>query len=519
MTLFNNEFTTDQTNCLIGSLISFLLSLFFYAQEKEKLSILFLIISALLLNSFAALLDPFLNIWDERFHALVAKNLISHPLKPTLYDNPVVKMAYDRWDRSYIWLHKQPLFLWQIALSFFLFGVSEFTLRIPDIIMGAILVFIGYRSGKLLVNQRVGYLTGILILTCNYCLELISGRQELEHNDVAFLFYISLSIWSFIEYEYSKKKYWIILIGVFSGFAILCKWLVGLLIYFGWFIHKILTDKFLIKKYNDIFIAFLVTLIIALPWQIYTFFSYPTDFAEALNLNSQHFLHSVEGHEASNGYYIEGIKTMYGIYYYYALIPAIIIFYSRIANKKMFYSLVAMVIITYLFFTIAVTKMPSFTLIVLMIIMILLANFVDQILEFFFMKLNLKPHISKIIFSMVAILLLFSIDLKSITSRHQITTNENDYASMMIHNKKIFKSLRLPKQTVLFNVKGRHYIEAMFYTSLPAYNFIPDIHQYNELKNKFYTIALFNSEGLVIPNYLKNDSTVIFMNEKILGYD
>ena len=120
---------------------------------------------------------------------------------------------------------------------------------------------------------------------------------------------------------------------------------------------------------------------------------------------------------------------------------------------------------------------------------------------------------------MIAILLLFSIDLKSITSRHQITTSENDYASMMIHNKKIFKNLRLPKQTVLFNVKGRHYIEAMFYTSLPAYNFIPDIHQYHELKNKFYTIALFNSDGLVIPNYLKNDSTVIFMNEKILGYD
>ena len=41
----------------------------------------------------------------------------------------------------------------------------------------------------------------------------------------------------------------------------------------------------------------------------------------------------------------------------------------------------------------------------------------------------------------------------------------------------------------------------------------------NDLKNKFYTIAIFNSDGLVIPNYLKIDSTVIFINEKILGYD
>ncbi len=519
MTLFNNEFTTDQTNCLIGSLFSFLLSLIFYAKNKEKLSILFLVITALLINSFAALLDPFLNIWDERFHALVAKNLMSHPLKPTLYDNPVVNMAYDRWDRSYVWLHKQPLFLWQIALSFSLFGISEFTLRLPDIIMGAILVWIGYRSGKLLVNQRVGYLTGIMILSCNYCLELISGRQELEHNDMAFLFYISLSIWSFIEYEYSKKKYWIIFIGIFSGFAILCKWLVGLLIYFGWIIYKIQTDKFVMKNYKDIFIAFLITLIVALPWQIYTWLTYPTDFLEALKLNSLHFSQAVEGHEASKGYYLEGIKEMYGLWCYYTMIPAIIVFYKRITNKIMAIPLIAMVVFIYLFFTIAVTKMPSFTVIVLMMVMIILASFIDFILEYLLDKLNFTPNNSKIFFSVITILLLFSLNLKSISKRHQVTNNENDYASMMIHNKEIFKKLSLSRETVLFNVKGRHYIEAMFYSSLPAYNFIPDIHQYNDLKNKSKTIAIFNSNELVIPYYLKKDPTVIFINEKIVGYD
>jgi len=102
--------------CLAGSF--FLASLFFQTSKRYKLSFVFLGLTAFSLFSFAALLDPFLNIWDERFHALVAKNLIDHPLMPTLYDDPVVDMLYDRWDRWHIWLHKQPLFLWQIALSF-----------------------------------------------------------------------------------------------------------------------------------------------------------------------------------------------------------------------------------------------------------------------------------------------------------------------------------------------------------------------------------------------------------------
>jgi 4-amino-4-deoxy-L-arabinose transferase-like glycosyltransferase len=223
------------TLSLFSAIIFLMSSISLHIIKKEKLSILFLLLTGFCFYCFAALLDPYINIWDERFHALVAKNLMKHPLLPTLYDDPIVNMAYDRWDRYHIWLHKQPLFLWQIALCFKLFGVSEFSLRIPNIISGVILIYAGYRTGKLLVNNRVGYLTGIFIISTYYIFELIAGRQAVDHNDLSFLFYISISIWSFIEYYYSGKKHWIFLIGLFSGMAILCKWLVGLLVYFGWF--------------------------------------------------------------------------------------------------------------------------------------------------------------------------------------------------------------------------------------------------------------------------------------------
>ena len=115
-------------------------------------------------------------------------------------------MDYNKWDRYIIWLHKQPLFLWQIALSFKIFGVSEFTLRLPSVLLGTVFVLITYRSGKLLIDHNVGYVAGLLLITTIYILELVAGRQQLDHNDIAFLVYVSLSIWSFIEYYYSKNK-------------------------------------------------------------------------------------------------------------------------------------------------------------------------------------------------------------------------------------------------------------------------------------------------------------------------
>ncbi|MBP7399885.1 MAG: hypothetical protein KA954_09890, partial [Chitinophagales bacterium] len=72
----------------------------------------------ILFNSFF----PYLHDWDERFHALVAKNMMTHPFTPMLRANPVLPYDETSWTDGHIWLHKQPLFLWQMALSMKIFG-------------------------------------------------------------------------------------------------------------------------------------------------------------------------------------------------------------------------------------------------------------------------------------------------------------------------------------------------------------------------------------------------------------
>lgn len=519
MIIFNSYFSDIQISLLILGLVFFLLSIIMHLKNKEYFSIVFLALTAICIFSFSALLDPFLNIWDERFHALVAKNLMNHPLKPTLYDDPVVNICYDNWTKYHVWLHKQPLFLWQIALSFKIFGISEFTLRLPNIVLSTILVLITYRSAKLLVNKQVGYISTLFIMSTIYILELISGRQDLEHNDVSFLVYISLSIWAFIEYYYTKKKIWIYLIGLFSGMAILCKWLVGLLIYFGWFSLRIMQKKIKLKENKDIFISLLITLLIVLPWQILTFLWYPTEAFNAFKYNSLHFTTPVEGHSGSFFYHFNIFNTIYGKIASFLIIPAFLSFYKKANDKKLFYSLLCIVVIVYLFFSLAATKMSSFTIIVAMIIFIAFASLTDYIINYMNQYIK-NVKIKHIVFGLsITAIILLKFNITYLKKTHTFWKNDNHYTRMLLHNKEVFKSLDFPSNTVLFNIKGFHYIEAMFYTGLPAYNFIPSFKHYEDLKNKERNIAIFISSNIEIPDYLKNDSTIIFINKEIQGYE
>ena len=115
------------TICLIYSWI-------FYKKNFFKAALFLLVLCGLVLRIYVAS-DHYLHDWDERYHALVAKNLIQHPLKPTLYDNPLLEYDYRNWSGNHIWLHKQPLPLWFIAFSLWLIGINEMAVRLPSIIL------------------------------------------------------------------------------------------------------------------------------------------------------------------------------------------------------------------------------------------------------------------------------------------------------------------------------------------------------------------------------------------------
>lgn len=129
--------------CSVGYLFSWK----FQAQDKYKIAVMLLILSGLALRLYTSG-DFFLHAWDERYHALVAKHFIQHPLIPTLYENPILQYNYKDWLGNHIWLHKQPLPLWGMALSMWMFGVNVFALRLPSIILSTIGIWLTFSIGK-----------------------------------------------------------------------------------------------------------------------------------------------------------------------------------------------------------------------------------------------------------------------------------------------------------------------------------------------------------------------------------
>ncbi len=185
----------------------------------------------------------------------------------------------------------------------------------------------------------------------------------------------------------------------------------------------------------------------------------------------------------------------------------------------MIYSLLSMVVIVYLFFGLAATKMPSFTIIVAMVVFVAFASLFDFIINYinqFIKNINIKHIIFGL--SIIAIVLL-KFDIEFLQEKHTLWRKDNHYTRMLSHNKAVFESLELSSNTVLFNVKGRHYIEAMFYTGLPAYNFVPSYEQYQDIKKKGRNIGVFVGNNIEIPEFLKSDTTIIFITKEIKGYN
>ena len=104
------HFTTNQIFPFYISIVVLIISIIAFQLDKKKLALPLLFLSSIGLGYFIANLDPFLNIWDEQYHALVAKNMVESPLKPTLFQKPLLDFDYKVWAGNHVWLHKQPLF-------------------------------------------------------------------------------------------------------------------------------------------------------------------------------------------------------------------------------------------------------------------------------------------------------------------------------------------------------------------------------------------------------------------------
>jgi 4-amino-4-deoxy-L-arabinose transferase-like glycosyltransferase len=486
-----------------------LVSAIFFMRGKQNLALAFLLLGAAALRVFMALLDPYLNFWDEQYHALVARNLIENPLNPALIPNPAVPLDKFIWTENQVWLHKQPLFLWQMALSLKLWGFNEFALRLPSILMSLLVVLLIYRMGQISLNRNTGYFAAFLFGVAYYPLELMVGAVPTDHNDTAFIFYVTASLWALTEYQNKKDKKWLLLIGIFSGAAILVKWLVGLLVYAGWGALTIVENKFRprFSQFLPLLQALLVTVIIALPWQLYIFWKFPAEAAFEYAHAAAHFSVPVEGHGGNILYHFQAMEKVYGLSPFVVLAAlALLLALLKKLSLKVFFG--ATFFTVYIFYSLAQTKMPAFGLITSSIVFLAIGGAGAWVME----KLNF-PAGRIVAVAMVFAVAYFAFDFKNLQKMHSSAYGGNELTNRAerIENTKHFKILsQYPLQgRAIFNCKHAQHIPARFYTGLEVYDVFPDESQLMDLKANGRKIAVFKDSRL--PAYLADDRDVFII--------
>ena len=430
---------------------------------------LFVLFAALCITVGSIFLDDFINLWDERFHALVAKNMLVNPLRPSLYAHPILGEINPQWkqqlywDNSVIWLHKQPFFLWCMALSYKIFGFSYWAGRLPAAVFSSIFGLMFYQTlrKELKDNGLVVIITGFVLLSY-YSLSLVSGRQFVDQNDAIFVPLVGIStllIWNFIA---NNNKYILILSAVICGAAVLTKWLPGLYP-LGFLTVSLLFRKELITKLHFVGLFLLIVAIVVIPWQWYCADHYPAYFSKEMAFNAQHFWEAVEGQVRPWWFHFTQLPEHYGIGV--LLLTAMGIFRAFLIKHCAYLSFAIMFIFTFVFFSLAQTRMPSFTYVSMVSVMMLATNgavwLFDKLqgwkyLALVFMILvsfeNFKPH---------KIYELFA------------GQETKQYREGMLANRKYIEGLNLTKNDIVFNLPRHSYIELMLYSSSSAYPIMP----------------------------------------------
>ena len=161
---------------------------------------------------------------------MVAKNVLKHPLTPTLVDDPYLPYSGTSWNDGHVWLHKPILPFWQAALSLALFGVNTFALRLPAAVLSTAAAFLTYLIGKDLFDRRTALVAATLQALNPFLMLVIHGYQFADNIDIALLFWVEIGVYFLTRAARTGAWPDVLLAGWAQGLAFLCKsYLAGIL--------------------------------------------------------------------------------------------------------------------------------------------------------------------------------------------------------------------------------------------------------------------------------------------------
>lgn len=455
----------------------------FYKNKQYYYVLAFIIIAGFACRMFCAT-DPILHHWDERYHALVAKNMIESPLAPMLYQEPLIDYDYKDWRTNHIWMHKQPFALWSMALSMKLFGSNEIVLRLPSVFLSTLSIVVLFFLAFILYNKRIALLTAFFLSINGHIIETTAGRITTDHIDTSYSFWILMAIFFVVLQTRKRNRLHLISIGVCAGIAILTKWLPALIVLP---LYAVLNYKELSigKLSQDLILLFFIIAIVAIPWQWFAYIQYPLEYAWEQAYNSKHLFEALEGHGQSWWFFIDRIRVTIN-----ELIYLIMIWYlyqcvkEKAAARE--YFILCWIGIPFIFFSFAATKMQGYLLFTypayFIITALFVAKMIDKIKE---VKKNQWKWVYRIL-ALAVVILSFRLALERVKP-FKTNQKKKQLKEQLINT-------NLPANAVLFNMPC--YIEFMFYNDVMAYPSLPEPNQIEQLLRDEHLIFIVDNNQL-----------------------
>jgi len=407
------------------------------------------------------------------------------------------------------------LFLWQMALSMKIFGVNEIALRLPSAIMSLITVYFVFSVAKRLLNKYIAFFACIFLIFSSFVLDLLSGYHHTDHNDIAFIFYVTASFWAWVNYATNNRKNLnLVLIAIFSAAAVLTKWLPGFLIFGIWFIWVVLDKEQNrnIQSYLKLFYSFIISVALVLPWNLYAFLNFPAEYNLTFLKKADHFFNVIEDHDGGFWYHWNILDEIYFKSAKVLIIPALIVLFKSIKYSKLRIPILSFFVIPFVFYSIAATKMPAFTLMASIVAYLAFGTLVFKALLFYKVRRKKNLIFSKIVvLSLLSGLIYHVFDIEKIQLHH--TAWKNDYAlsrELKINGTRIFKEIgeKYPENTIVVNCRRYDAVKCMFHTPFNALDGYPSVEVFeNLLQTKRPILVLFSVD---LPDYIEESENVIF---------
>ncbi|MDX1959645.1 MAG: glycosyltransferase family 39 protein [Leptospiraceae bacterium] len=189
--------------------------------------------------------------WDENIYGIVSKNMF---LNKEFFRLTINEQLYTE---------KPPFIFWITSLSYYLFGIHEFSTRLQAILSGLVCFYSIYRFGKKYFSEKVA--TYWCLLYSSSLIPLFLSRTAyIDHWFNTFLF---LSFCSLYEYHLKKEESfsirfpWILCSSLFIGLAVLTKGPLGLFFPIASYLFMLIMIKRIQIRWLDVLLGFFIFLL------------------------------------------------------------------------------------------------------------------------------------------------------------------------------------------------------------------------------------------------------------------